>query len=155
MSENNQNNISNDYSELFHEINQKEININKRTSTGTKKNDKSNDIYNESKPLINNFPNLENITENKILNSLNNNESKKIPTKSFNEQINNNENEFISENEFKNSNSKEDDFSELIHEITQKEINNNKTFTGSKIYNKSNETKSNETKSNEIDNSGK
>ena len=75
---------------------------------------------------------------------MNNNESKKIPAPSFNEQINIKENEIISENEFKNSQSKENDCSDLIHEITQKELNN-KTFTGTKIYDKSNE----------IDNSGK
>ena len=70
---------------------------------------------------------------------MNNNESKKIPEPSFNELINN------KENEFRNSLLKDDDCSDLIHEIIQKEINNNKTFTGTKIYDKSNEN----------DNSGK
>ena len=66
---------------------------------------------------------------------MNNNESKNIPGPSFNEQINNKENEIIQENELKNSNSKEDYCSELFHEISQKEINNNeRTFTGTKIY---------------------
>ena len=51
---------------------------------------------------------------------MNNNEPKKIPAPSFNEQINIIENEIISENEFKNSQSKENDFSDLIQEITQK-----------------------------------
>ena len=70
----------------------------------------------------------------------------KIPDSSFDEQVKNKENEIIQENELKNSNSKEDYCSELFHEKTQNEINNNiKTFTGTKIYDKSNE----------IDNSGK
>ena len=63
----------------------------------------------------------------------------KIPDSSFNEQVKNKENEIIQENELKNSNSKEDYCSELFHEKTQNEINNNKTFTGTKIYDKSNE----------------
>ena len=64
----------------------------------------------------------------------------KIPDSSFNEQVNNKENEIIKENELKNSNSKEVYCSELFHEKTQKEMNNNvKTFTGTKVYDKSNE----------------
>ena len=55
MSENNQNNISNNHSELFHEINQKEIKINQITFTGTKINNKSNGIDNSSKYIINIF----------------------------------------------------------------------------------------------------
>ena len=62
-----------------------------------------------------------------------------MPDSSFNEQVNNKENEIIQENELKNSSSKEDYCSELFHEKTQNEINNNKAFTGTKIYDKSNE----------------
>ena len=40
----------------------------------------------------------------------------------------------------KTSNNASNDFSKLIHDITHNEINNNdKTFTGTKIYDKSNE----------------
>ena len=145
MTENFLNNISNNSSELFPEITKKEINNNESAFTGTKIYNKSNEINNSSKFIINKFSNIVNISENKILNSLNNNESKNIPGPSFNEQINNKENEIIPENEIKNSHSKGDDCSDLIHEVTQKEINNNKAFTGTKIYDKSNE----------IDNSGK
>ena len=49
-----------------------------------------------------------------------------MPDSSFNEQVNNKENEIIQENELKNSSSKEDYCSALFHEKTQKEINNNK-----------------------------
>ena len=63
-----------------------------------------------------------------------------MPDSSFNEQVNNKENEIIQENELKNSSSKEDSCSALFHEKTQNEINNNeKTFTGTKVYDKSNE----------------
>ena len=48
-----------------------------------------------------------------------------MPDSSFNEQVNNKENEIIQENELKNSSSKEDYCSALFHEKTQKEINNN------------------------------
>ena len=61
-----------------------------------------------------------------------------MPDSSFNEQVNNKENEIIQENELKNSSSKEDHCSSLFHEKTQKE-NNEKTFTGTKVYDKSNE----------------
>ena len=44
MSENTRNNISSNYSELIHEITQKEINNNERTFTGTL-------IYNNSKEI--------------------------------------------------------------------------------------------------------
>ena len=151
MSEKKQNNISINFSELFPEIIQKEMNNNESTFTITKIYDKSNKLDNSSRFIINKSLNIINISENKILNTLNNNESKNIQRPSFNEQINNKENEIIpeneiiQENEIKNSHSKEDDCSDLIHEVTQKEINNNKTFTGTKIYDKSNE----------IDNSGK
>ena len=59
-----------------------------------------------------------------------------MPDSSFNEQVNNKENEIIQENELKNSSSKEDSCSALFHEKTQ---NNEKTFTGTKVYDKSNE----------------
>ena len=45
-----------------------------------------------------------------------------MPDSSFNEQVNNKENEIIQENELKNSSSKEDYCSALFHEKTQKEI---------------------------------
>ena len=54
-----------------------------------------------------------------------------MPDSSFNEQVNN------KENELKNSSSKEDYCSALFHEKTQ---NNEKTFTGTKVYDKSNES---------------
>ena len=60
-----------------------------------------------------------------------------MPDSSFNEQVNNKENEIIQENELKNSSSKEDSCSALFHEKTQN--NNEKTFTGTKVYDKSNE----------------
>ena len=66
------------------------------------------------------------------------NKSLKIPDNSFYEQVKNKENEIIQENELKNSSSKEDYCSALFHEKTQKE-NNEKTFTGTKVYDKSNE----------------
>ena len=57
-----------------------------------------------------------------------------------NEQKINKDNVIIPVNEIKNSYLKKDDCSELIHEITQKEMNNNEnSFTGTKIFNKSNE----------------
>ena len=63
-----------------------------------------------------------------------------MPDSSFNEQVNNKENEIIQENELKNSSSKEDYCSALFDEKIQKEINNNeKTFTGTIVYDKSNE----------------
>ena len=49
MSENISNNISSNYSELIHEITQKEINNNERTFTGTKIYDKSKEINNSGK----------------------------------------------------------------------------------------------------------
>ena len=52
-----------------------------------------------------------------------------MPDSSFNEQVNN------KENELKNSSSKEDYCSELFYDIN----NNEKTFTGTKVYDKSNE----------------
>ena len=58
-----------------------------------------------------------------------------MPDSSFNEQVNNKENEIIQENELKYSSSKEDYCSALFHEKTQKEINNNeKTFAGTEVY---------------------
>ena len=62
-----------------------------------------------------------------------------MPDSSFNEQVNNKENEIIQENELKNSSSKEDHCSSLFHEKTQEINNNDKTFTGTKVYDKSNE----------------
>ena len=57
-----------------------------------------------------------------------------------NEQKINKDNVIIPVNEIKNSYLKKDDCSELIHEITQKKMNNNEnSFTGTKIFNKSNE----------------
>ena len=61
-----------------------------------------------------------------------------MPDSAFNEQVNNKENEIIQENELKNSSSKED-CSALFHEKTQEINNNEKTFTGTKVYDKSNE----------------
>ena len=49
MSQKNQNNISNDCSELFNEIFQKELNNNEKTFIGTKIYDISNEIDNSSK----------------------------------------------------------------------------------------------------------
>ena len=63
-----------------------------------------------------------------------------MPDSSFNEQVNNKENEIIQENELNNTSSKEDYCSELFYDTTQKEITKNeKTFTGTKVYDKSNE----------------
>ena len=62
-----------------------------------------------------------------------------MPDSSFNEQVNNKENEIIQENELKNSSSKEDSCSALFHEKTQEINNSEKAFTGTKVYDKSNE----------------
>ena len=65
----------------------------------------------------------------------------KKPDHSSNEQVINKGNEIILLNAIKNMNLKDDNsYSGPIQEITQKEVNNsNKTFTGTKIYDKSKE----------------